>query len=60
MLRWESSIEQARNKRSNHLIEYEGKIKTIAEWSLIKKIPYSRLERRINLLNWSISRALSG
>ena len=31
--RWVSRKEQARNRRSNHLLEYHGKTKTLAEWA---------------------------
>lgn len=30
--RWASATDQARNKRSNHLIEYHGETKTLQEW----------------------------
>ena len=39
--RWANSIEQANNTRRNHLLEYGGETKTMAEWAKIKNMPYS-------------------
>lgn len=56
--KWSSLVEQANNKRSNHLIEYNGKTQTAAQWArevgLPRNVLYSRLYR-----GWSIERALT-
>lgn len=31
--RWATMKEQANNKRNNHLIEYNGEIKTLTQWA---------------------------
>lgn len=55
--RWATMIEQSNNRRTNCLLEYNGEIKTIKEWSIISKISYSTLKERINR-GWSVERAL--
>lgn len=57
--RWSTDIEQARNKRNNHLVTYEGEIKTLAEWAESLNINYFVLHARINKLNWPIERAFT-
>lgn len=44
---WKTMKEQANNKRNNHLIEFEGQIKTISEWSEIKGISKELILERI-------------
>lgn len=50
-VRWVSRAEQTRNQRSNVKVEYDGEIKTIAEWSRDDRCPvsaftiYKRLDR---------------
>lgn len=56
--RWVSMKVQSNNRRSNHIITYNGQSKTIAEWSSIKGINYYTLRDRINKLHWSPERAL--
>lgn len=55
--RWVSTLVQARNKRNNHLITYNGKSKTLSEWADITGIEPSLLRYRIK--NWEIDRALN-
>jgi len=56
---WVTQKEQARNKRNNHLITFNGKTQSLAAWADETGIPYGTLESRINKLYWSIERALS-
>ena len=56
---WATPKEQARNRRSNHLITCFGKIQCIAAWSEETGIPHKTLRRRITELNWSPKRALT-
>ena len=56
--RWVSSKEQSINKRTNHLLNYNGETKTIKEFSEIYNIPYKTLFNRIVYLNWSIEKSL--
>ncbi len=57
--RWATMIEQANNKRNNHLITYNGKTLTMAEWSRKIGVSYQTLKDRINYHGWSIERALT-
>lgn len=56
--RWATRIQQGRNTSANHLIEYNGQQKTIAEWSeetgLARHVLYSRLYQ-----GWSPHRTLT-
>jgi len=54
---WITNKKQARNKRSNHLIAYAGKRKTLAEWSEILKIDSSLLRYRLKA--WTVEKAFN-
>lgn len=58
-IEWANNIAQQNNKRNNHLITYNGKTQTIAQWARELNIPYSRLCQRINKSGWSIEKALT-
>lgn len=45
--RWASSVEQARNKRNNHVLTVNGKSGTVAEWAEIMGIKRETISRRI-------------
>lgn len=55
---WSTQEEQCRNKRNNHLITFNGKKLTIAEWSEITGIYKGTILRRINA-GWSPEDALT-
>lgn len=55
--RWTKKLVQMNNKRNNHRIEYNGRIKTIAEWSRETGINISTLKNRIRN-NWPVERAM--
>ena len=57
--KWSNVIEQANNRRNNHLIEYKGEAHTIAEWSRILGIEYPILLKRISYHKWDICRAFT-
>lgn len=57
--RWVTNKEQQNNKRNNHLLEYNGEIHTITEWSEITGIKKTTIERRINKYGWSIEKSLT-
>jgi hypothetical protein len=44
--KWVTQKEQKNNQRSNHLITYKGKTRTMAKWSEITGISYSTLRSR--------------
>ncbi len=54
--RWATYKEQSINKRSNRLIEYNGKIQTLSEWAIEYNIGYTTLRERLRKL--SIEEAL--
>lgn len=57
--RWATMKEQANNTRRNHLITYNGKTQTIAQWADEYNLSYSVLNDRLNKLNWNIKKALT-
>lgn len=57
--RWATYEEQARNRRSNVFLEYDGKSMTIAEWAELYGISYNTLYRRIFYDGWAVERALT-
>ena len=57
--RWVTRKVQSRNMRSNHLITFNGKTQTIAEWAEEIGINGSTLYNRINASGWLIERALT-
>jgi len=57
--RWATWKEQQRNKRNNHLITFNRKTQTLAEWAEEVGVKRHVLNNRINVLHWPIERALS-
>lgn len=57
-MRWASAMCQARNRRNNRMIEFNGIEMCITEWGNKLKINESTLRKRINL-GWSIERTLT-
>ena len=51
--RWATVMEQNNNRRSNHIVIYNGQQHTIAEWSRITGIPPKTLRYRI-VSNWDL------
>lgn len=56
--RWATETEQARNRRSNKYLEYNGLRLCIAEWAERLRMNPSTLEARLNY-GWSVERALT-
>ena len=56
--RWSTWAEQARNKRSIHLIEFQGETKCIADWVIETGINRNTLVKRLRS-GWSPERALT-
>ncbi len=56
--RWATWSEQASNKRSNRMLEHEGKSMTLAQWSRETGLQRGCIAARIQR-GWSVSRALT-
>lgn len=56
---WATAKQQARNRRSNHVVHAFGQSKTIAEWAEEYGIPPSTLYRRLVPLKWNAETAIS-
>lgn len=56
--RWATPKQQARNRRTNHLLKYDGKELCLAGWEEITGIKQSVISRRIRR-GWSVKNALT-
>ena len=56
--RWVTYAVQANNKSSNHYLEFEGRTRTLSEWSKEVGISNDTLKRRI-YSGWDIEKALT-
>jgi len=54
-VRWATCTQQARNRRSSKLIEFNGVTKSMVEWSVEFNIPYVIMKSRIRH-NWTMER----
>ena len=57
--RWVTQKEQANNRRSNHILEFNGKKQTMKQWADELGIKYTTLKRRILAYHWSVEKALT-
>lgn len=57
--RWATQKEQALNRRTNVVIEYNGKKQTMVEWSIELKMNYQTLRKRIFESKWTIEKAFT-
>lgn len=56
--KWATKKEQARNRRSNHLLEYKNEIKCLYEFAEKYNINAKTLQRRLFYNKWSIEKAI--
>lgn len=56
---WATKKEQANNRRSNRIIEFNGNSKTLAQWSEELGIKRTTISQRLDYYGWSISKALT-
>lgn len=57
-VRWATQEQQNRNRRSNRLIEYQGRIMCIADWADATGLNANMIRRRLNR-GWSVKDALT-
>jgi hypothetical protein len=55
---WETKSGQARNRRSNRYLTFDGETKLLVEWAEERKLPMSVLWNRLNR-GWSVEKTLS-
>lgn len=56
--RWATVVQQANNRRSNCVIEYDGEAHTLTEWSQKLGISFDALQLRLKR-NWSVEKAFN-
>lgn len=56
--RWASDRTQARNRRSNRFLTFNGKTQSIRDWAQEMKLGYQNLTSRLHY-GWSVERALT-
>lgn len=56
--RWITNLEQQNNRRDNVLIEFQGKVQTIADWSRELNLTYSILRGRLDR-GWTVEKAFT-
>ena len=57
--RWATWSEQMRNRRNSRKLEFRGRTLNLCGWAELLGIQASTLRRRIDVLGWSIERALT-
>ena len=57
--RWVTMKEQCRNKRNNRLLTFNGKTQCIVDWSNDLQIDRRTITKRIDVLGWTVEKALS-
>jgi len=56
---WATPTTQANNRRSNHLLDFNGQTKTLMEWSRVVGLRHWTISQRIHKLGWSVCDALT-
>lgn len=57
--KWSTAKEQSRNRRSNRVIEYDGKKMTLSEWAEFLGLNRTTISQRLDYYGWPLKRALS-
>jgi hypothetical protein len=57
--KWSTNEEQANNKRTNHVLTFNGRSQTLAQWADELRIKRVTLQARITRYGWSVERALT-
>jgi len=56
---WLPHADQARNRRSNRYLTFEGETLSLADWARKTGIPYQALQHRLDDMGWSVGKALT-
>ena len=56
--RWATRLQQQNNNSRNRMIEYNGEVKTLSEWSRCLGIKYNKLSKRL-YSGWSVEKAFT-
>lgn len=56
--RWATCREQANNKRNNRIVECDGELHTVGEWSTIVGIAQNTIRMRLDVYGWDADRAI--
>ncbi|MFZ6813567.1 hypothetical protein ACO0K3_03800 [Undibacterium sp. Rencai35W] len=56
--RWATLLEQANNKTSNRVIEFNGTLMTLAQWSRLSGVDADVISLRITKHGWDIQRSI--
>ena len=57
--RWSTDKEQANNRSTNRIIEYNGKSHTLEEWSRITGIASNTIRMRLDEYKWDVEKSLT-
>ena len=57
--RWATLEEQANNKRTNRILEFNDKKQTATQWVKETGIPFKTLTARLDVMGWSIEKSLT-
>lgn len=55
--RWVTNSQNARNKKNNKMITYQGKTQCLADWVDELGLNYTKVEQRLRVLKWSVEDA---
>lgn len=58
-IRWATTSQQQRNKRTSRLVTFNGETKCVAEWAELFRIPYGKLYARFTRQNMTPEQAFS-
>lgn len=56
---WATRTEQARNKRNNLILEFDGERRCLAEWCEKLDLDYGTVHARVSVYGWSVERSLT-
>ena len=57
--RWSTDKEQANNRSTNRIIEYNGESHTLEEWSRITGIASNTIRMRLDEYKWDVEKSLT-